>query len=86
MIDKLKAIKGRFEEVSQLIVQPDAMADMKAYSKLNKEYKDLEKIVKKFDEYQNVIDNIKSTKELLKTEKDEDFREMAKAELDDCVS
>ncbi|GHE55088.1 MULTISPECIES: peptide chain release factor 1 [Roseivirga] len=83
MIDKLKAIKGRFEEVSQLIVQPDAMADMKAYSKLNKEYKDLEKIVKKFDEYQNVIDNIKSTKELLKTEKDEDFREMAKAELDD---
>lgn len=83
MIDKLQAIKDRFEEVGQLIVQPDAMSDMKAYSKLSKEYKDLEKIVKRFDEYQNVLDNLKSTKELLKTEKDEDFRDMAKAELDE---
>lgn len=83
MIDKLQAIKDRFEEVGQLIVQPDAMSDMKAYSKLSKEYKDLEKIVKRFDEYQNVLDNLKSTKELLKTEKDPDFREMAKAELDE---
>ena len=83
MIDKLQAIKDRFEEVAQLIVQPDAMSDMKAYSKLNKEYKDLEKIVVQFDEYQNVLANIKSTKDLLKTEKDEDFREMAKAELDE---
>ncbi|HEY9117155.1 MAG TPA: peptide chain release factor 1 [Roseivirga sp.] len=83
MIDKLQAIKDRFEEVAQLIVQPDAMSDMKAYSKLNKEYKDLEKIVVQFDEYQNVLANIKSTKDLLKTEKDEDFREMAKAELEE---
>lgn len=83
MIDKLQAIKDRFEEVGQLIVQPDAMSDMKAYSKLSKEYKDLEKIVKCFDEYHNVTGNITSTKELLKTEKDEDFREMAKAELDE---
>ena len=45
MIDKLQAIKDRFEEVGQLIVQPDAMADMKQFSKLSKEYKDLEKIV-----------------------------------------
>lgn len=83
MIDKLQAIKDRFEEVAQLIVQPDFMSDMKAYSKLNKEYKDLEKIVVQFDEYQNVLANIKSTKDLLKTEKDEDFREMAKAELEE---
>lgn len=86
MIDKLQAIKDRFEEVGQLIVQPDAMSDMKAYSKLSKEYKDLEKIVKRFDEYQNVLNNLKSTKELLKTEKDEDFREMAKMELDELSS
>lgn len=83
MIDKLETIKARFEEVGQLIVQPDAMADMKAYSKLNKEYKDLDKIVKVYDEYVNVIKNIESSKELLKTEKDEEFREMAKMELDE---
>ncbi|MBO3698784.1 peptide chain release factor 1 [Roseivirga sp. E12] len=85
MIEKLVAIKDRFEEVGQLLVQPDAMSDMKAYSKLSKEYKDLEKIVKVYDEYQNVIDNIASAKEVLQTEKDEEFREMAKMELDELV-
>jgi len=83
MIDKLEAIKKRFEEVSQLIVQPDAMADMDAYAKLNKEYRDLEKIVKKYDEYSLVIGNIKNAKQVLETEKDEEFREMAKEELDE---
>ena len=83
MIDKLEAIKKRFEEVGQLIVQPDAMSDMKKYAQLNKEYSDLEKIVRKYDEYQHVLDNIKSAKEVLETEKDEDFRDMAKAELED---
>jgi len=83
MIEKLVAIKDRFEEVGQLIIQPDAMTDMKSYSKLSKEYKDLEKIVILYDEYQSVIDNISSSKEILKTEKDEEFRDMAKMELDE---
>ncbi len=85
MLEKLLAIKARFEEVGQLIVQPDAMADMKLYSKLNKEYSDLDKIVKVYDEYQNVLDNIDSSKKMLKTEKDEEFREMAKMELDELT-
>lgn len=83
MLEKLAAIKDRFEEVGQLIVQPDAMSDMKLYSKLNKEYKDLEKIVNVYDEYKNVIDNIESSKGILRTEKDEEFRDMAKMELDE---
>ncbi len=83
MIDKLEAIKDRFEEVGQLMIQPDAMADMKNYTKLNKEYSDLEKIVKKYDEYRQVLDNIRSAKDVLETEKDDDFRDLAKAELDD---
>ena len=85
MLDKLAAIKGRFEEVAQLIVQPDTLSDMKAYSRLNKEYKDLEKIVKRYDEYKNVLDNVESSKEILKTEKDEAFREMAKMEIDELT-
>lgn len=83
MIDKLEAIKKRFEEVSQLIVQPDAMADMDKYAKLNKEYRDLEKVVNKYNEYNLVVDNIQNAKQVLETEKDEEFREMAKMELDD---
>jgi len=83
MLEKLAAIKDRFEEVGQLIVQPDAMSDMKVYSKLNKEYKDLDKIVKVYDEYRNVLENVASSKDILRTEKDEEFRDMAKMELDE---
>jgi peptide chain release factor 1 len=83
MIDKLEEIIHRFEEVGQLIVQPDAMTDMNKYSKLSKEYKDLEKIVAKYDEYKIVLENIKNSKEILATEKDPEFREMAKMELDE---
>lgn len=83
MIDKLEAIKHRFEEVGQLIVQPDAMSDMERYTKLNKEYRDLEKIVKEYDDYSQVRGNLTNAKELLSTEKDPEFREMAKAEIEE---
>lgn len=83
MIEKLEEIVHRFEEVGQLIVQPDVMSDMNNYTKLSKEYSDLEKIVEKYKEYKNVLDNIASSKEVLDTEKDPEFREMAKMELDE---
>ncbi len=83
MLDKLEAIKKRFEEVSDLIVQPDAMADMAKYTKLHKEYKELSKIVTKFNEYKKVLNDIKGAKELLSKEKDSELREMAKMELDE---
>ncbi|PWJ40905.1 peptide chain release factor 1 [Sediminitomix flava] len=83
MLDKLEKIKTRFIEVSDLIVQPDIISDMKQYAKLNKEYKDLEQIVGKYEEYKNILDNIASSKEVLAEEKDPEFREMAKMELDE---
>ncbi|SDK73843.1 peptide chain release factor 1 [Catalinimonas alkaloidigena] len=82
MIDKLEAIRQRFEEVGHLIVQPDVVSDMKRYSKLSKEYKDLEKIVEKYRPYRLTLDNIENAKQLLTTEKDPEFREMAKEELE----
>jgi len=81
LLEKLLSIKERWEEVGQLITDPDIIADMDRYVKLNKEYSDLKVIVDAYDEYKNVIDNIESSKEILSTEKDEEFREMAKAEL-----
>lgn len=83
MVEKLEEIKHRFEEVGQLIVQPDAMSDMSHYSKLSKEYKDLEKIVNKYEAYKIVLENIANSKEILEVEKDPEFREMAKSELDE---
>lgn len=83
LLGKLEAIKERWEEVGQLISDPDVIADMKRYVKLNKEYSDLKEIVDVHKEYKHVIENIKSSKEMLETEKDPEMREMAKEELNE---
>ncbi len=85
MLDKLKAIKERWLAIGEEMNDPSAMSDMKKYIKLNKDYKELEPIVEAYHTYKNVIDNISSTKELLRSEKDEEFRSMAKEELNELV-
>ena len=82
LLQKLEAINIRFIEVGTLIVDPDIIADMNRYVKLNKEYKDLEEIVAVYKDYKSLIDNLNSSKELLKEETDPEMREMAKAEID----
>jgi peptide chain release factor 1 len=84
MLDKLKAINDRFEEVERLISSPDAMNDMKLYVKLNKEYKELGPIVTAYHEYKDIISNITSSKAILK-EDDLEMKEMAKMELDELI-
>ncbi len=83
MLEKLQEIKDRVEEVGQLLVQSDTVNDRKKFSLLSKEYKDLEKVVVKYNQYQAALDGIKHAKEVLQKEKDTDLRELAKMELDD---
>lgn len=71
LLEKLEFIKDRWEEVGKLITDPDIIADMKRYVKLNKEYKDLEPIVDTYQEYKLTLENIDSSKEILETEKDD---------------
>lgn len=85
ILKKLGAIKDRFEEVGQLIVQQDAMADMRKYTKLSKEYKDLEKIVDKYNQYKKTLDDLSGSKEILEKEKESELREMAKMEIDELA-
>jgi peptide chain release factor 1 len=83
MLDKLEAIYNRFKLVEETLSQPDVVADMKRFTQLNREYKGLQAIVDKYFEYRNLVGNLAGAKEILKTEKDEEMREMAKAELDE---
>lgn len=85
MIDKLIEIKDRFEEVGQLLVQPDTVSDRKKFSQLSKEYKDLEKVVIKYNQYKAVLDGLQHAKDLLQKEKDAEMRELAKMELDELT-
>ena len=83
ILEKLEGVKTRFDEVAELITQPAVISNMERYVKLNKEYKNLEPIVESYKQYKNIISNIESAREILTTEKDEELRTMAKAELDE---
>jgi peptide chain release factor 1 len=85
MLDKLEAIKVRWEDVERELSSPDVMSDMKRFAQLNKEYKDLTKIVDEYKIYRNMVSNIESNKQILASEKDEEMREMAKMDLDELL-
>lgn len=82
LLDKLEVIYKRWLEIGEEIAQPDAMSDMKKYIKLSKDYKDLQAVVEAYKQYKDVLGNIDNAKEILVNEKDEEFREMAKVELE----
>jgi peptide chain release factor 1 len=82
ILERLEGVKHRFIEVGELLTQPDILSDMERYVKLNREYKDLQPIIESYERYKLALSNITSTKELLGSEKDEEMRELAKAELE----
>ena len=82
MLEKLQAIKERWEEVEAELSNPDTISDMKRFAKLNKEYKDLGKIVDQYHIYRNIVSNMEVNKDILSNEKDQELREMAKEEQD----
>lgn len=85
MLDKLRYIKERWESIAQQMTDPQVISDISRYSKLSKEYKDLQKIVGAYEEYKTLLSNIEHNKEILNKEKDEEFRQMAKADLDELT-
>ena len=85
MLEKLEDIKLRWEEVERELSNPSTLSDMKRFAILNKEYKDLGKIVDEYKIYKNVVSNIESNKQILSLEKDDELKDMAKMELDELI-
>ncbi|MEN5235405.1 peptide chain release factor 1 [Sphingobacterium faecium] len=85
MLEKLQAIKERWEEVEAELGNPETIKDMKRFAKLNKEYKDLGKIVDQYHIYRNMVSNIETNKDIISNEKDQELRDMAKEELDELL-
>lgn len=83
LLNKLEAIHFRFVEVGKMITDPDIISDMDRYVKLNKEYRDLEEVDNAYKTYKNILDNLKSSRELLDIETDPEMREMAKMEINE---
>ena len=81
LLEKVLSLQDKFQNLQEQLSSPEAMSDMKKFVQLNKDYKELEPIIKAGQEYKKTLDNIASAKDILANEKDEDLREMAKEEI-----
>jgi peptide chain release factor 1 len=79
MLDKLEAIKGRFEQLGIALTNPEIVSNNKKFAETSKEYRSLEKIVNAYNDYKKILDDIDFYKEALNGD-DEEMRELAKAE------
>ncbi|SDS11830.1 bacterial peptide chain release factor 1 (bRF-1) [Formosa sp. Hel1_31_208] len=84
MLEKLQIIKQRFDEVSDLIIQPDIITDQKRYVQLNKEYKDLRLLMDKREIYLELTNNLKEAEEIIADGSDPEMVEMAKMQYDEA--
>ena len=84
MLEKIEIIKQRFDEVSDLIIQPDIISDQKRYVKISKEYKDLKKILDRGQLYKTLVSNIEEAQEIIADGSDPEMVEMAKIELEEA--
>ncbi|WP_299129525.1 peptide chain release factor 1 [uncultured Winogradskyella sp.] len=84
MLEKIQIIKQRFDEINDLIIQPDIISDQKRYAKLMKEYKDLKVIVDKGTIYKEALDNLTEAEEIIADGSDAEMVEMAKMQGDEA--
>jgi len=84
MLEKLQIVKQRFDEVNDLIIQPEVISDQKRYIQLNKEYKDLRVLMDKRKEYMELSANLEEAEEIIADGSDEEMVEMAKMQMDEA--
>lgn len=85
LLEKLRGIRQRYDEVADLIIQPDIISDQNRYAKLTKEYSDLKEIVEKQQEYESLLNVISEAEEIIEDGSDAEMTELAKIEKDEAL-
>ena len=81
LLEKVLGLQDKYRSLQEQLSDPDVISDMKRYVQLNKEYKELEPIIKAGAEYKKMLEDLESAKDIIANEKDEELREMAKEEI-----
>ncbi|MEL0457231.1 peptide chain release factor 1 [Flavobacteriaceae bacterium SZ-1-7] len=84
MLEKLQIVKQRFDEVSDLIIQPAIISDQQRYIALNKEYKDLRVLMDKREQYIELTNNLAEAEEIIDEGSDAEMVEMAKMQYEEA--
>ncbi len=81
ILEKVLSLQDKYKSLQEQLSDPEVMSDMKRYVQLNKDYKELQPIISKGLEYKKLLDELATAKDILVNEKDDDLREMARAEM-----
>lgn len=84
MFDRIEDIVKKYEEILNQLNEPGILSDQNMFRKLSKEQADLSPLVEKYKEYKEAKAGIEDSLAILDEESDEEMREMAKEELNDC--
>ena len=86
LLEKVLSLEDKFQSLQEQLSSPEVMSDMKRYVQLNKDYKELEPIIRAGKEYEKMTRDLASAKDILVNEKDDELREMAREEVSDIES
>jgi peptide chain release factor 1 len=77
---KLQAVEERYEEIGQMLSQPDIVADRALFQKYSREHKELTEIVATFRAYKKVLEEISGSKDIIEREMDKELAALAQEE------
>ncbi|WP_203649733.1 peptide chain release factor 1 [Secundilactobacillus yichangensis] len=83
MFDRLQTLVDRYDELNELISDPEIIADTRRFMELSKEEADLRETVEAYRKYQKVTSQIDEDNEMLREKLDDDMSSMVKDELKD---
>ncbi len=83
LLEKVLSLQDKFASLQEQLSSPDVMSDMKKYVQLNKDYKELEPIIKAGLDYKKKLENLASAKDVFMNESDPDLKEMAREEINE---
>jgi peptide chain release factor 1 len=81
LLEKVLSLQDKFQSLQEQLASPEVVSDMKRFVQLNKDYKELEPIIKAGHAYKKLLDDLASAKDILVNEKDNELREMARDEI-----
>ncbi len=85
ILNKLSGIKEKFDNIEKQLSDQEVIRDQKKFIQLNREYHNLQPIVRAYEEYKNILNQLQSAKEILREESDEEMKQMAKEEIEELT-
>ncbi len=83
ILNRIEGLEAKFHEVSLMITDPAVIADQARYVRLNRDYKELERVLASSEKYKKALKSLEEAKQLLYNESDPELKEMARMEVDE---